>query len=599
MARQRRRQPLNYDSRKAGGLNATNFGDIAKTFTEGQRYIREVAERTDKKIQDNVNAVMESTDYEYIGQPDIDKASADMMNGIRNDLFNEKAKIGIDGYSVHDFNKVYNKSMNSAKTFGGLNEFAKKQLESINGNENLSDIVKDGFLNNIGAAFSKDGKYRMDVKGGDILMTTYSEDEEGNVVETPTDLKRFMINGQDEIEKFDALGSVSEFQKVYMERDQEYLGVTFQEVEANGGLWADTVTRTDVGPRFKTFLDAHIDNFSKSDDAIAYAYDTMGLKLGRDISQRDGKFILSEEQRKEIGQDYRKMIEGQMGIKEDGSGRYIPAPRPVSGGSGKDPGVLTTFSFAPDNNLADGPAKEWNKGSTLAAITSSLTGQTISSIGSGMLDGQLNDAVEKMFEDDAQRQEFKARNSDLYYYINGKPTPTKSEDLEFTAVGISADMQSQDLTELSISSSNDRPFSNISGIMVVEREVKLYNSETNETVTVKQPFFRLRGNVVRERSLTTREIEARGGQMIKDGVKVSSSENRSLMTTEFSDPLNDENIEAVIRSLSKANPSFLARYRTALSVAQRRDKMDVTNPSIRRNVIAKFLKSMVKSPVIK
>ena len=595
MARQRRRQPLTYDSRKAGGLNQTNFGDIAKTFTEGQRYIREVAERTDKKIQENVNQVMESTDYKYIGQADIDSASADVMNGIRNDLFAEKAKIGIDGYTVNDFNKVYNKAMNSAKSFGGVQEFAKTQLEAIEKNDKLSDIVKDGFINNIGAAFSKDGKYRVDFRQGDIIMTSYQEDEDGNVTEVPTDMKRFMINGQDEIEKFDALGSVSDIQKIYMDRQKDYLGVDFQQIQGNPGLWAETLTTSGEGPKFKAFLDSHIENFSKSDEAIAYAYDSMGMKLGRDISQRDGKFLLSNEQRKEIGENYRTMIEGQMGIKQDGQGRYIAAPS-VSGGSSKAAPFQTTFSYNPSVPMADGVATAgWNSKVMAASLTSSLLPKSErSSISSEDTNIALQSKIKTIFENDpAQLAAFENRNRDMYMYVKGRAIMTNDEDLSYTPVGISADMQSQDLSELAISSSNDRAFSNISGIMVVEREVK-----DDEGKVSKEQFFRLRGNVTLEESLTAREVAFEGGNLAKDGSKLSASQNRSLMTTEFSDPLNDENVELVLGSIAKANPSFKTRYETALLVASR-NGVDVYNPVSRRKIQADFLKSLVTSPVAK
>ena len=595
MARQRRRQPLTYDSRKAGGLNQTNFGDIAKTFTEGQRYIREVAERTDKKIQDNVNAVMESTDYKYIGQADIDSASADVMNGIRNDLFAEKAKIGVDGYTVNDFNKVYNKAMNSAKSFGGIQEFAKTQLEAIEKNDKLSDIVKDGFINNIGAAFSKDGKYKIDFDQGDIIMTSFVEDEDGNINPVSTDMKRFMINGQDEIEKFDALGSVAEVQKIYMDRQKDYLGVDFQQIQGNPGLWAETLTTSGEGPKFKAFLDSHIENFSKSDDAIAYAYDSMGMKLGRDISQRNGKFLLSDEQRKEIGDNYRTMIEGQMGIKQDGHGRYIAAPS-VSGGSVKAAPFQTTFSYNPSVVMADGIATTgWNSSIMAASLTSSLLPKSErSKISSTDTNVALQNKIKTIFNNDPdQLAAFENRNRDMYAYVGGIATMTNDEDLAYTPVGISADMQSQDLSELAISSSNDRPFSNISGIMVVERAIK--DDDGNVT---KEQFFRLRGNVTLEESLTAREVAFEGGNLSKDGSKLSASQNRSLMTTEFSDPLNDENVELVLGSIAKANPSFKTRYETALLVASR-NGVDVYNPVSRRKIQADFLKSLVTSPVAK
>ena len=595
MARQRRRQPLSYDSRKAGGMNQTNFGDIAKTFTEGQRYIREVAERTDKKIQENVNAVMESTDYKYIGQADIDSASADVMNGIRNDLFAEKAKIGVDGYTVNDFNKVYNKAMNSAKSFGGIQEFAKTQLEAIEKNDKLSDIVKEGFINNIGAAFSKDGKYRIDFKQGDMIMITYQEDEDGNVIEVATDMKRFMVNGQDEIEKFDALGSVSDIQKIYMDRQKDYLGVDFQQIQGNPGLWAETLTTSGEGPKFKAFLDSHIENFSKSDEAIAYAYDTMGMKLGSYISQQNGKFLLSDEQRKEIGENYRTMIEGQMGIKQDGQGRYIAAPS-ASGGSGKAAPFQTTFSYNPSVPMADGVATTgWNSKVMAASLTSSLLPKSVrSSISSEDTNIALQNKIKTIFENDpAQLAAFENRNRDMYMYVGGKAIMANDEDLNYTPVGISADMQSQDLSELAISSSNDRPFSNISGIMVVEREVK--DDEGNVS---KEQFFRLRGNVTLEESLTAREVAFEGGNLSKDGSKLSASQNRAVMTTEFSDPLKDTDIQNVIKAISKSNPSFRLRYETARRIAQR-NGVDLYNPANKRKMMADFLKSLVTSPVAK
>lgn len=596
MARQRRRrQPLNYDSRKAGGLNATKFGDIARTFTEGQRYIREVAERTDKKIQDNVNAVMESTDYKYIGQADIDSASSDVMNGIRNDLFAEKAKIGVDGYTVNDFNKVYNKAMNSAKSFGGIQEFAKTQLEAIEKNDKLSDIVKDGFINNIGAAFSKDGKYRIDFREGDIIMTTYQEDEDGNVIEVPTDMKRFMINGQDEIEKFDALGSVADVQKIYMDRQKDYLGVDFQQIQGNPGLWAETLTTSGEGPKFKAFLDSHIENFAKSDDAIAYAYDSMGMKLGRDISQRNGKFLLSDEQRKEIGENYRTMIEGQMGIKQDGQGRYIPAPR-AGGGSGKASPLQTSYSYSPSVILADGPAKgEWSQQvMTASLVSSTLPKSGISDISSEDSAIDLEKNLESIYSDNpAALNRFRDINQDMYIYSKGKPVMVNPDDLKYTPVGISADLQSQDLSELAISSSNDRKFENISGVMVVEREVK----DEYGNVT-KEQFFRLRGNVKLESTETARQVAFKGGNLAKDDATISASQNRVLMSTEFSSPLNDTDVMNVIKAIAKVNPSFKARYETALLVASR-NGVDEYDPVSKRKIHADFFKSLVTSPVAK
>jgi hypothetical protein len=596
MARQRRRQPLTYDSRKAGGMNQTNFGDIAKTFTEGQRYIREVAERTDKKIQDNVNQVMESTDYKYIGQADIDSASADVMNGIRNDLFAEKAKIGVDGYSVNDFNKVYNKAMNSAKTFGGIQEFAKTQLEAISKNDKLSDIVKDGFINHIGAAFSKDGKYRIDFRQGDIIMTSYQEDEDGNVIEVPTDMKRFFINGQDEIEKFDALGSVAEVQKIYMDRQKDYLGVDFQQIQGNPGLWAETLTTSGEGPKFKAFLDSHIENFSKSDDAIAYAYDSMGMKLGRDISQRNGKFLLSDEQRKEIGENYRTMIEGQMGIKQDGQGRYIAAPS-VSGGSSKASPLQTSYSYSPSVLLADGPAKEkWSQQVMAASLVSSTLPKSERSLISSQDSGKLLETkIEASYIDDkAALALFKDVNQDMYIHPGkGKPFLADANDMKYTPVGISADLASQDIQELAINSSNNRKFENISGVMVVERDVK----DEYGNVT-KEHFFRLRGNVELESTETARQVAFKGGNLAKDDASISASQNRRLYTTEFSNPLNDTDTMQVIKAISKVNPSFKARYETALVVAAR-NGVDQYDPVSKRKIHADFLKSLVTSPVAK
>ena len=176
MARdRRRRQPLTYDSRTAGGLNQTNFGDLAKTFTQGQKYIREVGQKTDEKIQASIDSVLEATEYEHVGQADIDSASMEVMNGLRNGLFEERAKIGKNGYTIHDFNKVYNKTTSSAKSYGGIQKFVETQLDAINKNEELSGITKAGFINNIGAAFSKDGRYKMEYRQGYIVMTSYSD----------------------------------------------------------------------------------------------------------------------------------------------------------------------------------------------------------------------------------------------------------------------------------------------------------------------------------------------------------------------------------------------------------------------------------------
>lgn len=604
MARdRRRRQPLTYDSRTAGGLNQTNFGDLAKTFTQGQKYIREVAQKTDDKIQANIDSVLEATEYEHVGQADIDSASIDVMNGLRNGLFEERAKIGKNGYTIHDFNKVYNKTTSSAKSYGGVQKFVETQLDAINKNENLSGITKAGFINNIGAAFSKDGRYKMEYRQGDIVMTSYSDelDENGKPIETVVDMKRFLVNGQDEINKFDALGSVATVQKLYMDRVKTVGGVTAEEIEGLDGKWLQQITETTHGEGFNKFLDQHIENFAESDEALAYAYDTMGLQLGRDIFQKDGKFILNKEQKAEIGKNYRTMIEGQMGVKKTASGGYQALPRKTSGGSGKVNNAQSTYLYNPpshvfmNNNM---PASEigYNRATFFAEMRSGYD-ETLRSTVSGEETTQkgFEDAVYLGMDTQVEKDKFIQQNYDLYSYRAGlNPVMYSADQLKFTGVGLSADMQSQDITELGINSQSGRDFKNISGMMIIEKPGSVYDPVTKTTPT--EYSFRLSGSVTLEESVSAREMEKRGGQN-EDNISIGVSENRSIKKTHMSGPLGDRELNEAIKAIKKSTPLFNNRYASAVTKAMQ-DGLNPSTPVIKRRIVAQVLRSLVNNPII-
>jgi hypothetical protein len=290
------------------------------------------------------------------------------------------------------------------------------------------------------------------------------------------------------------------------------------------------------------------------------------------------------------------MIEGQMGIKQDGQGRYIAAPS-VSGGSGKDSPLQTSYSYSPSVLLADGPAKEkWSQQVMAASLVSSTLPKSERSLISSQDSGKLLETkIEASYIDDkAALALFKDVNQDMYIHPGkGKPFLADANDMKYTPVGISADLASQDIEELAINSSNNRKFENISGVMVVERDVK----DEYGNVT-KEQFFRLRGNVKLESTETARQVAFKGGNLAKDDASISASQNRRLYTTEFSNPLNDTDTMQVIKAISKVNPSFKARYETALVVAAR-NGVDEYDPVSKRKIHADFLKSLVTSPVAK
>ena len=231
-----------YNYSTSGGPILEDFGAIGEKFLEGTKYVNAVRRAEIEKIQKQQEEIIKLSEFPLTGNKDVDQMALRVSEGIRNDLMNARKRIGVDGFSRADFNAVYTNAMSSSKVYTGLNEYMKNEIERIDKDESLSDVTKDLYMKSLGSVFNQNAIFDVRVENGSILVDEYlGKDENGNPITQQTSVKDFMMNGAQDINKFDPLEAYEELQNLYIGKNQSF-EYTIEDIQGNPALLSKHIT---------------------------------------------------------------------------------------------------------------------------------------------------------------------------------------------------------------------------------------------------------------------------------------------------------------------------------------------------------------------
>lgn len=569
---------------------SVDFGAIGDKFLEGQKYIEERRQFEIAKLEQKDKDLREASDFPLSGNADVDKAGMIVGEGIRNDLHNARKRIGLSpedgGLTRAEYREIYNNTMNSAKAYKGISQFAKNEFERIEKDDSLSDIVGDLYNQSIGAVYDADRNYGIRTENGNIILMT--QDEQGK--KHDTDLKKLLVNKAQDVKKFDVFGSVSDIKKLYMGQNKTLQGLnpgekfSVVDIEGNPALFTSHVVGQ--GKAFGQFLDTYLDAFENSDRVVSFMYDHQGVKLGgKDgIQFKNGRIALTKDQRKKAREDYKKYIQGQIGVQEVGKYQFIPQGN-RSSSSTKDTVVVY-------GNMTGTNPKTLNQPLGLQDILSAnVAGEYVKlpmddrpaalglmkayELSTDAAKGEINNSYKtfKTFNPDLYdtKGKFKieaTRDSNgEYSYINEDfdREGGKSDKLEFESFSIGANLGSGAMDSINSTSSSGQALKNISGIVFSKQRFKPVNKDEKpvfnadgkvdlDTTGVDIIGFRLAGNVVyQEKGTESGFIAPKKGETQEKGYDQREQE---LKGTGFTNTLTGSDATSVLRQLSTDNPAI-------------------------------------------
>lgn len=562
----RRRNYINrtmYNYSTSGGPIQEDFGAIGDKFLSGTRYINQVREQQVEKIQKKQEEIINQTQFPLTGNADVDKMFARTGEAIRNDLMNMRKQVGVNGFTMADFNEGYSNSLSSAKTISGINEWSKNEMARIDADESLSEVTKDLYMQNLGGVFNPNSVFDVRSENGSIIIDEIKgRDENGNIITQQTDVKRFMMNGSQDIEKFDPLEAFGELQNLYMSKNQSF-EYSMEDLEGNPALLSKHVVGNPE--QFGTFLENYLDNFESNDEkVIAFMYDEMGVGLGEGgLKHKDGRVILTDEQRKDARENFKKYLLDQVGVKEQGKLQFVPQRQATTGRYSPTMTISQGGNVVPRGTANAGYGQEF----TFEDIAKTYGAGTV-----GLADSQgVSEGISKVYNSGADEylnivnksQGFKDLNRDLYD-DNGDnlayEVPTYDDSGQYNNVTFEHFSLGTDLEDLEgkLSTNSGLKFSALSGIAFSMKYENVVDAEGNTVMVARPDAIRITGPSVHQRTVASSSADAKTGGMIQAGVAEVSE--KSIVRPGVSNALSPDNVGYVLRQLYEQDPNIESYY---------------------------------------
>lgn len=596
-----------YDYGPSGAIT-TDFGDVAKEVGTAFEKRVEVAERAKERIDKYNKEAQEALDFPYTGVADLDRATMNIAQQAKEGLFDAKQKIGtmVDDpnrpgkkklYTIDDFAAFKNNLLNGSKIYKGTPDLVQKQLESFSKNENISDISSDALTRTMGSRLSTESAYDIQIdENGNFVGK--SLDKDGN--RQAYDMKKFAMNGVQEIDKFDSVQDIADFQKVYANKQKDFEidgeSYTAEQVLGNPVLFTKHVEGQ--SPVFESAKTQYLENF-KTDDSkvISYLYDRMGVRLGSKgdeeksiiLNKDTGRFEVSETLRNKALAAFKNELEAAFGTKTTGKAQIMARAR--AAGAPEKRATITsdlkqTFSSETYPNVGEqgqqvshGAQDIINKMRAISAARMTADPQAA-----------MNEFLKKdyTFADPDSKEaaasnsfdtKFRNENADLYIDGNQRelgPITTKADvdkgKTDFEGVSIGIDLTETDLKEFGLVSSADTPMTGISGISFSYRREKIespqYGTEAESgfdvnTQTRKVPTgIRLAGNSVIQSRSVGENVKLPEGELT--GKTASEQRKQQFSTTVFTNNITDDRIPQLVKMMSKSSPNIQRAFEQAL-----------------------------------
>ena len=632
-----------YDYGPSGAITE-DFGDVAKEVGTAFQKRVEVAEKAKERIDKYDKEALEGLDFPYTGVADLDRATMAIAQQAKEGLFAAKQRIGtmVDDpnrpgkkkmYTIDDFSSFKNNLLNGAKIYKGTPDLVQKQLESFSENENISDISSDALTKTLGSRLSTESAYNIGIdNNGNFVGSSLNKDGERQNY----DMKKLAMNGVQQVEKFDSIKDIADFQKVYAskQKDFEIDGQTYTAEQVLGNPVLFTKHVEGQAPAFESAKKQYIENFKTDDNkVISYLYDRMGVKLGDDeensiiLNSDTGKFEISETLRTKAQKAFSQELEGAFGTKTTGKAQILPKDKPVKGKIDTDRADVVigemNQTFSTEGNQA---ITVDDKGKSTRAVHSfkdldfslHLTGnigeEKVIDAASATMDTDTNSNLVLSTKAQQYLTENKlvGRNTDLYrdkklrpkFLNEGSKEAMKvpkneklspiEKDILNGALGIQGfslglDLNEADLAELGAVGMNGNALSGITGVSFTYERYK--NPDFVQTSTTadfedyypKRPVgIRFVGNTTLKRKSDTKGTFESGQQLEKATKIVGESKEVGQMMTNM---IEDQQIAAYVKVLGKNQPGIQKAFNDAL-------KNDMTNTEA-------FYKAMITLKALK
>lgn len=614
-----------YDYGPAGAIT-TDFGQIGKDALAQQQKAMEIAGKARERIDKYEKEAQESQDYPYTGVASLDEATMNIAQQAKEGLFAAKQKIGTMQpdprrpgknklFTIDDFASYKNNLINGSKIYKGTPDLVQKQLEEFSKNENISGISSEGITKTLGSRLSSSGAYAI---GIDEQGNFKGSSKDGNDDRQDFDFKTMALNGVQEVNKFDSISDIKNFQTVYanQQKDFEIDGESFTAEQVLGNPVLFTKHVEAQAPEFDSAKKQYLENFKTDDNkVISYLYDRMGVKLGdKDdkensiiLNSDTGKFEVSETLRKKAGDAFALELEGAFGTKTTGKAQIMAKDRPVRGKIDTDRADVVigemNQTFSTEGHQA---IKVNEKGQSTRAVhsfkdldfslhlTNNIGQERVIDAASAAMDLDTN--TSSVLSTKAQQflndNKLTGRNSDLYAGKNIRPkfvsespkealmyddqtkelaieTDIRSGALGIQGFSLGLDLTESDLSELGAVGMNGNALSGITGVsFTYERsknnEYKQEASATDiEQAYPKRPVgIRFVGNTTLKSKSDTKGTFESGQQLEKSTKIVGESKEVGQMMTNM---IEDQQIAAYVKVLGKNQPGIQKAFNDAIN----------------------------------
>ena len=613
-----------YDYGPAGAIT-TDFGQIGKDALEQQQKAMEIAGKARERIDKYEKEAQESQDFPYTGVASLDEATMNIAQQAKEGLFAAKQKIGTMQpdpnrpgknklFTIDDFASYKNNLINGSKIYKGTPELVQKQLEEFSKNENISGISSEGITKTLGSRLSSSGAYDIGIDDNGNFKGS-SKDENGE--QQDFDFKTMSLNGVQEVNKFDSISDIQNFQKVYanQQKDFEIDGESFTAEQVLGNPVLFTKHVEGQAPAFESAKLQYLENFKTDDNkVISYLYDRMGVKLGSKGGEENsiimnsdtGKFEISETLRKKAKDAFALELEGAFGTKTTSKAQIMAKDRPVRGKIDTDRADVVigemNQTFSTEGNQAITVNEKGQSNRAVHSfkdldfslhLTNSIGQEKVIDAASQSMDSEENSTLvlSKQAQQFLNDNKLTGRNSDLYAGGNIRPKfvsentsealnidPETNEiaiekDISSGALGIQGfslglDLNESDLTELGAVGMNGNALSGITGVSFTYERFKNKDfvqdaSKTDlEAAYPRRPVgIRFVGNTtLKSKSDTKGTFES--GQQLEKGTKIvgESKEVGQMMTN----MVEDQQIAAYVKVLGKNQPGIQKAFNDAI-----------------------------------
>lgn len=598
-----------YDYGPSGAIT-TDFGDVAKEVGTAFEKRVEVAEKAKERIDKYNKEAQEALDFPYTGVADLDRATMNIAQQAKEGLFDAKQKIGtmVDDpnrpgkkrlYTIDDFAAFKNNLLNGSKIYKGTPDLVQKQLESFSKNENISDISSDALTRTMGSRLSTESAYDIQIdENGNFVGK--SLDKDGN--RQAYDMKKFAMNGVQEIDKFDSVQDIADFQKVYANKQKDFEidgeSYTAEQVLGNPVLFTKHVEGQ--SPVFESAKKQYLENF-KTDDSkvISYLYDRMGIKLGDDpensitLNSNTGKFEVSETLRTKALKAFTNELNGAFGTKTTGKAQIMARAR-ATGAPEKRATITSDLkqTFSSENYPNVG-----KEGQLVSHGAQDIIGK-MRAISKARMSADPESEMNKLLKQDQTIADIDSKEASEYTafdsnFINQNPDlfkdgrqremgkietydDVKGQKINFEGVSIGLDLAEADLKEFGLVSSADTPMTGISGISFSYRREFINEADKNpqytteaesgfdvNTQTRKVPTgIRLAGNSVIQSRSVGENVKLPEGELT--GKTASEQRKQQFSTTVFTNNITDDRIPQLVKMMSKSSPNIQRAFEQAL-----------------------------------